>query len=673
MLRGIVVGLVGLVALALPAGAAAEGGCPNEAIRQQQGYATRLPDCRAYELVTPVEKAGGSLAPPARGGQTAITAGYYQASTSGEGLAYTALTPFPGTQWGGVGPWLASRGAGGWSSVALSPPQSSTGDIGVMGYSSDLSKLAMLDGGGIKYPQDDPPLVSGEPANNQNLFLRDSATGSYQLMNLTPQGASPEETTFAGASRDFSHIVFGSEALLIPGAVFSPNGGELYQWSDGTVSLVSQVPVSPATSCGGGSGSPCVASERSAYNGGANVAPLSVVSSDGSRIFFRLPPEGNGNAGIFYTGSLYVRENNTTTSLVGSGLYMTATPSGSKVFFANDVIVNQAVVEGDLNEYNVESHQTSDLTPGDHVRGVLGVSEDGSYVYFIDESYRLSLWHEGTTTVIATLAPGDESDWNRDSTSSITDGRTARVTPDGMHLAFESSQSLTGFDNRDAVTSQPDDEVYLYDAGTNRLVCASCAPSGARPTAPASILGSEPEGLQYLPHDLSDDGSRLFFETADALVAGDTNGQQDVYEYEGGVPYLISSGTSGVDSSFLDASPNGNDVFFETQAQLAGQDRDQKLDIYDARVGGGFPVEPTVECVGAGCQSAPSAPSVFGAPASSTLAGTGNLPAPVAPVVKPAQKRKPVQCRKGYVKKKGKCVKKPRKAKRAKATAKGRK
>ena len=40
---------------------------------------------------------------------------------------------------------------------------------------------------------------------------------------------------------------------------------------------------------------------------------------------------------------------------------------------------------------------------------------------------------------------------------------------------------LTGYDNHDAVSGVADEEVFLYDAQANKLVCASCNPSGARP------------------------------------------------------------------------------------------------------------------------------------------------------------------------------------------------
>jgi hypothetical protein len=135
----------------------------------------------------------------------------------------------------------------------------------------------------------------------------------------------------------------------------------------------------------------------------------------------------------------------------------------------------------------------------------------------------------------------------------------------------------------------------------------------------------------------------VFFDSEDALVPQDTNGKRDVYEYANGSVHLISSGTSGEVSTFEEASPSGDDVFFTTSQQLVGQDVDQQFDLYDARVGGGFPgpVAP-VSCGGEGCHGAPSGAPVLGVPGSATFVGAGNLvPAFAAPVVVSKPKPKP--------------------------------
>lgn len=291
----------------------------------------------------------------------------------------------------------------------------------------------------------------------------------------------------------------------------------------------------------------------------------------------------------------------------------------------------------------------------------------------------------GNNSFIASVSAADLTDWE----TVDPYGPTARVTADGSRLAFDSVRSLTGFDNRrvDGAACEKNrvyeqvlsacNEVYLYDAGTDKLVCASCDPTGGRPTAGARIMDSEAgavkaggsweAGTEYLPRNLSADGRRLFFETADGLVAGDHNGKQDIYEWEqagtggcaslsagvnvatGGCISLISSGTNSTDSAFLDASPSGNDVFFETAAQLVGQDHDQQLDVYDARVGGAVAEAPTTACTGSGCQGIPPAPPSFATPSSLTFNGIGNFPLLNRATLRSSR------CKHGFVKKHNKC------------------
>jgi hypothetical protein len=127
---------------------------------------------------------------------------------------------------------------------------------------------------------------------------------------------------------------------------------------------------------------------------------------------------------------------------------------------------------------------------------------------------------------------------------------------------------------------------------------------------------------------------------------------------------LISSGTSSEESAFLDASETGGDVFFLTTAQLAPQDVDDAYDIYDAHECTSVspclqaPAVRPPECTTAdSCRAAPTPqPAIFGAPASATFSGAGNVtPAPPAPAVRP--RATVVRCRKHFVKKRDKCIK----------------
>ncbi|HET9677227.1 MAG TPA: hypothetical protein VFP21_06970, partial [Solirubrobacterales bacterium] len=196
---------------------------------------------------------------------------------------------------------------------------------------------------------------------------------------------------------------------------------------------------------------------------------------------------------------------------------------------------------------------------------------------------------------------------------------TARVSADGSVLAFLSSAPLTGYDNTDQSTGQPDTELFLWRAGAG-LTCVSCNPTNARPIGPSSIPGAVANGSTrvYKPRSLVAGGSRLFFDSADALVLSDTNNAPDVYEWEapglgscaspGGCLALVSSGKAEDGATFADSSESGADAYFLTGQSLIRSDPGS-VDLYDAREGGGFPESPVpIACAGDACQSLPSEP-----------------------------------------------------------------
>jgi hypothetical protein len=246
------------------------------------------------------------------------------------------------------------------------------------------------------------------------------------------------------------------------------------------------------------------------------------------------------------------------------------------------------------------------------------------------------------------------------------------VSPDGAFLAFTSVASLTGYDNglRGGGNCKSNSgfcrEVFEYSAEAEGLSCASCNPSGQQPLGSSNLSLIRPQGPPFpQPGNLPAEGNgRLFFESQDALVPRDTNGKiQDVYEWEpngigsckraGGCVYLISSGHSPNDSMFVDSSASGEDAFFITREQLLSPDQNQQLDLYDARVGGGFPEQRPSPYGEEGCAG----------PIASPPAESGVDTESIGP--SNPSKPKPKPCKKSFVKKKGKCVKKkPKKHKR---------
>jgi hypothetical protein len=263
----------------------------------------------------------------------------------------------------------------------------------------------------------------------------------------------------------------------------------------------------------------------------------------------------------------------------------------------------------------------------------------------------LYAWDQGTTTFIGTLLKGD----NETSLSSVSaygdwrtweSGRTAQVSPDGRYLAFMSEAPLTGYDNQARQGAQclgvtKCFEVFEYDAAAGTLTCASCNPSGELPLGEAKLSLIRPDSAGFAPlpapGNLAPQGhGRLFFESADVLSPHDSNGRVfDVYEWEpagigscaraAGCVYLISSGHAANDSLFVNSTPSGDDAFFITRQKLLPQDQDDLLDLYDARVGGGFEESGTAPCAGEACKGPPSEQPPLPTAGSASFAGPGNL------------------------------------------------
>jgi hypothetical protein len=388
----------------------------------------------------------------------------------------------------------------------------------------------------------------------------------------------------------------------------------------------------------------------------------------------------------------------------------------------------------DLNT-GVLSDLSVDTSAGDAsgagVVGLVSAAEDGSYVYFVAngvlasntsgplaekaepgncplqggtgeeplcnlyvEHFNGSAWEPPRFIAKLVGDNNDEKDWEgyAEGLSENAHGpgeHSVRVTPDGTRLAFQSVWSLTGYDNVPVSHEGCENErcgvseVYLYDALNGSLVCASCDPNGAAPVGRAELGGSYGEegnafstpSQYYEARNLSVNGQRLFFQSRDPLVSSDTNGRQDVYEWEAdgegsctlepGCVLPVSDVAGEDDSFFMDASPSGNDVFIATGDQLVSSDTDDLRDVYDVRVDGGFPAPPVAPpaCAGAdACRGPAAAGQGLGSPASATFSGAGNLtPAPPPTSTaksKPKLRVKVKACRRGFVRRHGRCVRK---------------
>jgi hypothetical protein len=604
--------------LALVPAASAQS-CANEAIRAQQPYARKLPDCRAYEQVSPVDK---------NQNDAETQPGFSQVSASGDSVLYYSGQDFNASQGSPANVYvddLSKRGPEGWSTQPLTVPLVGSSSDGAslpfqqtLGVTNDLA-FALVDSCSFASVPG-----AGFPCD---LYLRNDETGGTTVVVANSEVGG---NAFAGSSAEDSHVLIESEHKFLDGAIAEVSN--IYDWSHGQLSLVGVLNDGNTPAGGAVAGFGESALKRSTSGETRNAAGESTrndaniqdaISRDGTRVFFHDP----------VTGEAFVREDGERTIALPMGS-IAANPQGTQVLVQGD--------EG-LAEYNIDTASAAVIAPtGSGVEKILDFS-DGSHVYF-----------SATAVLAAGATSGQENTYVW-----YEEAGAAKIKFVGAALA---SNGVT----EDGRTLLAGGEIYHAESGElNCAICSSGVPLVVNPVCQVSSGVGCPdtkfypgiyfEGFEANPvyeplspsvapiQSMSDNGSRVIFESIEALVPEDTNGVMDVYEWErggegacekeGGCIFLLSSGGSQYPSVIVGSSATGGDVFFATRQPLVGQDVDGNYDIYDARVGGGIasqsPVMP-VPCGGDGCKPLPASAPVFGAPASATLSGTGNLVTPAA-------------------------------------------
>ena len=674
---------------------------------QRKGGELGLPDGREWELVTPPDKQGALFFGPnlAYGADSTVLVA--QASAGGGAMVDLANVPSETEPQGNTSEVsvLSTRGPAGWSSQVIAPPHAeATGPSFGNGaeyrfFSEDLSR-------GVVQPFGNFTPLSPEASESTAYLHSDYLNGNvdehcqsscYQPLvtkaNTRAGAVFGEEFEgaclrflcgphFLDATSDLSHVVLQTDVQLTSVTnepepkIQGEENIRFYEWSAGRLQPLYLLPKDE-----GGIG---------VYAGQPSelLSPIYHQLSDGGSVFFT------------YNGHLYLHDfakdesvrldvaQSVAEPIEGAAKFLYASSDGSRVLFTDSKQLTKAGGGGIYECRIVET--AGGVTCELELTGLSGSfvdgSKDASYLYFMGTGEKLMVdrrsGQEWTTTE-GPVIPQTETSGFLPNNGNLP---TFRISPNGRFIAFMSDQNLTGYDNRDAVSGRPDEEVYLYDASSNKLVCASCNPTGARsvgvtyngyelvagdfsseiPVASSvppwtrfeSVGKNGSRGL-YQPRYLSDSG-RLFFNSDDALVPQDVNGTQDVYEYEpvgagtcgassvtfgersDGCVSLVSSGSSPEESAFLDASETGGDVFFLTAAKLVSQDYDTALDVYDAHECSSavpcYPqprVAPPACSTGDGCKASPSPqPSIFGPSPSATFSGAGNvIPSAAAPVV----------------------------------------
>ncbi len=780
---GSVVGVLALllcsVAPALAGPASASGdlnseACPNEALA---GFSGLLPDCRAYELVSPVVKNGDRVAfnYALAGGErvAADSIGVLAGATSDPACGFTDLD--------------LARGAGGWGISALTDAP-----LSEYAYASDKCSKVLVNGEGASVLLLRPPFDS---VYERDLYRQRPGGAGFEEIGpmlplsglpAAPTGPSEQEgaSNYVGATPDLSDVLFTlrplSEAERWPGdetviaasdAFFNTSLYEYAGTGDTAPHLV-----------GVDNGGALISDCGTAPGGGQqlNNNRLDVISSDGGRVFFTAvgrgdpaTPECEGAKVLPAAEELFARFNGTepqspldahgqctvavdactvaisqpralpesptpdpgcTTPVCEANIdneanfrdanFEGASTDGAKVFFSSpQQLLNGASQDNASHEENGELTQDGAVpvngrkgcahtTPGaggcnlyeydfaenpetgkpvglvlvskadasgggvggPRVQGVAAVSEDGSHVFFVAKGVLTATANvegasateggdnlyvtdtvTGRVAFIATLAPGDASQWRYDGHEPMD------TTGDGEFLVFTSSAELT----RDDTGSEA--QVFRYDTATAALVRVSAGEEGFNDDGnsalrPALIehAGSETEGgigaVGRDPHPaVAEDGTVVFKSSAgltaralDEVCVYEEAGEcfeyaQNVYEYREGHVYLISGNVShplGLFEGAVAIGESGRDIFFESREALVPQDPDTLTDVYDARVDGGFPRSALpAACAGADCQQPAPAPRGEAPPASSTFSGpAGPVPGTTVAAAKPKQR-----------------------------------
>ena len=374
-------------------------------------------------------------------------------------------------------------------------------------------------------------------------------------------------------------------------------------------------------------------------------------------------------------------------------LFQGANTAGTKAFF----ITAQPLVNGDRDTGNdlymatIEDEEVKELVQVSNdpnsgqaaeVRGrVVRISADGSHVYFVasgvlsGENAKNQVPAPGAdnlyvydtiarqTKFIADLCSGPvrsgdvpdpqcganlNSEYRtppvRNDSGLWSIKQESQTTEDGRFLVFSSYARLTADDTDTAR------DVYRYDSQTGRLERVSLGEGGYDVNGNNSAFDASIPAIDLEANTITEmnglgaraisaDGSLIVFATSEPLSPDATNGQQDVYIWHEGTVGLVSSGVSPYADENQVITPSGHDVFFRTAQGLLPQDTDGVPDVYDARIGGGFPLAsaPRSACSADACQGPLSAAPSSLVPDSVSQRAGGNVRAATA---KPASKIK---------------------------------
>jgi hypothetical protein len=688
--------------VALPATASADS-CPNAAFRN--GPSSHLSDCRAYEMVTPTYKEGFPANP-------------FGFAEDGPAMWAQSIGAFAGSEQdeyeyglgGGIllegASYIMSRGVSGWETTAITPSAALYPTEVPVGFNQDYSssmwvalsnaqqELAEAKGldknvGRVSYSEEASFYVhSGDgPMVEVGRLLPETAVGSVN-------GESGNFWKYAGASEDLSAVLYEMHEAHWPGDETEPGRPSLYEY----VGTGNRAPL--LVGVGGGDGSSSLLSrcgtEISSYIRGTH-APDQAISETGGTIYFTALPCNptptvqelfarieNGQPGAHTVAISEPSKEDCVACDTEEAARRSATAvgfskDGSKELFTT----TQPLLGGDesnnLYEYDFDAQAGRRIVrvsggdgtvenPTAEVEAVVGVSPDGSHVYFTAAGVLTK-----TPNSLGQVAEAGRSNlylYERD--AEYPAGLTVFVMPDadltGGKAGFSQNGRFMVFTSFAHLT--PDDlsglgQGFEYDSQTGLFARFSIGQGGYNNDGNTGTVSQEM---------VANDGS-VYFEANNPLVPQAVNGGYNVYEYREGQVSLISTGLdprSEEPGLLKYITPSGSDVFFTTYEQLVPRDTDAQVDVYDARADGGFS-EPLLPppCQGDACQGPLAGAPVQLSPGSEFQAG-GENPASSAPAEEAAAKPKRKQLKAGKKPKAGKRKRRGGKRKKAGKASHGR-
>jgi hypothetical protein len=614
--------------LAGPAGAAGSDGVarPPGAI-----------DGRGYELVSQADKSSYQVSQA------------LPISSDGTRVLYALLAGGAPGSTGGQGVLIATRTAAGWRSRNALPARAampaSTYVLG--GGTADLTHWIASAMEGIGSSDETPDVTVARLDDHGGQDLLHTFPSFFGVNGIPVVSSDDMRRVLVAVPRGADPSLPGYAAGLV-----TEGNTSVFDLGSDPPALVSAMPLSglpPSCGLDGRSG----AMEFPGNN--VNAVSEHWISTDGARAFFATRGDVCSNPRQLYLRDLVAQ---TTRLLSGPPLagdpdngierFLQATPDGSLAFFRTATSYDPSDdADGNASDRDiyrwtaatgaltcitcVVPNANVPLTSSNRFANAV-IAEDGSHVYFPSAAQAAEAPAPGTATapnLYVWRASDDSVHYIRQILLSSRGGLAnvpyfgGQATPDGRVLIFLAKAPQNG----DAY------QYYRYDDGDRSLSCISCPPAGEPATDVPLSLTSAVAVFAVAPRAraVTDDGRMGFFATQDTLALADVNRAWDIYEWHDGVVRLITNGLTQYPGSTqpnpVGASADGHDFLFQDMTPLTWEAHDSSYQVYDVRIGGGFPQPtPAPPCEGDQCQGSPPRPPLLPDPGSASLRGARNVP-----------------------------------------------